>query len=93
MSMDLAALAAIAGGANAEAVASAAREAEWRALNWTAGKLVLYAAQHAFVATHAALTTTKQAAVRLQNIARGVPDPADGSVEAVAAQMYVYKSS
>ena len=47
MSMDLAALAAIAGGANAEAVASAAREAEWRALNWTAGKLVLYAAQHA----------------------------------------------
>ena len=76
MSMDLAALAAIAGGANAEAVASAAREAEWRALNWTAEKLVLYAAQHAFVASHAALATTKQAAVRLQNIARGVPDPA-----------------
>ena len=47
--MDLAALAAIAGGADAEAVASAAREAEWRALNWTAEKLVLHAAQRAFV--------------------------------------------
>ena len=61
MSMDLAALAAIAGGANAEAVASAAREAEWRALNWTAEKLVLYAAQHAFVASHAALASNNKA--------------------------------
>ena len=87
MSMDLAALAAIAGGADAEAVASAAREAEWRALNWTAEKLVLYAAQHAFVASHAALATTKQAADRLQNIARGSPNPADDSIEAVAATM------
>ena len=34
--MDLAALAAIAGGANADAVACAAREADWRALRWTA---------------------------------------------------------
>ena len=65
MSMDLAALAAIAGGADAEAVACAAREAEWRALNWTAEKLVLHAAQRAFVASHDALATTKQAAERL----------------------------
>ena len=85
--MDLAALAAIAGGADAEAVASAAREAEWRALNWTAEKLVLHAAQHAFVASHAALATTKQAAERLQNIARGPPNPAGDSIEAVAATM------
>ena len=44
--MDLAALAAIAGGANADAVACAAREADWRALRWTAEKLVLHAAQN-----------------------------------------------
>ena len=85
--MDLAALAAIAGGADAEAVASAAREAEWRALNWTAEKLVLHAAQRAFVASHDALATTKQAAERLQNIARGSPNPADDSIAAVAATM------
>ena len=34
--MDVAALTAIAGGANADAVACAAREADWRALRWTA---------------------------------------------------------
>ena len=43
--MDLAALAAIAGGEDTDAVACAAREADWRALRWTAEKLVLHAAR------------------------------------------------
>ena len=50
--MDLAALAAIAGGANADAVACAAREADWRALRWTAEKLVLHAAQNPLTGKH-----------------------------------------
>ena len=43
--MDLVALAAIAGGADAVAMAKAARAADWRALGWKAEKLVLHAAQ------------------------------------------------
>ena len=39
--MDLVALAAIAGGADAVAMAKAARAADWRALGWKAEKLVL----------------------------------------------------
>ncbi len=61
--MDLAALAAIAGGADADAVACAAREADWRALRWTAEKLVLHAAQNPKVTANAdALAATQKAA-------------------------------
>ena len=68
--MDLATLAAIAGGANADAVACAAREADWRALRWTAEKLVLHAAQNPKVTANAyALAATQKAATRLQKIA------------------------
>ena len=74
--MDLAALAAIAGGANADAVACAAREADWRALRWTAEKLVLHAAQNPKVTANAdALAATQKAATRLQKIAANEPDP------------------
>ena len=44
--MDLVALAAIAGGTDAVAMAKAARAADWRALGWKAEKLVLHAAQN-----------------------------------------------
>ena len=51
--MDLVALAAIAGGTDAVAVAKAARAADWRALGWKAEKLVLHAAQNPKVAADA----------------------------------------
>ena len=61
--MDLVALAAIAGGTDAVAMAKAARAADWRALGWKAEKLVLHAAQNPKVAADAsALAATQQAA-------------------------------
>ena len=84
--MDLAALAAIAGGANADAVACAAREADWRALRWTAEKLVLHAAQNPKVTANAdALAATQKAATRLQKIAANDPDPEGDDESAVSA--------
>ena len=86
--MDLAALAAIAGGANADAVARAAREADWRALRWTAEKLVLHAAQNPKVTANAdALAATQKAATRLQKIAANEPDPEGDDESAVSATM------
>ena len=86
--MDLAALAAIAGGANADAVACAAREADWRALRWTAEKLVLHAAQNPKVTANAyALAATQKAATRLQKIAANAPDPEGDDEGAVSATM------
>ena len=88
ITMDLVALAAIAGGADAVAMAKAARAADWRALGWKAEKLVLHAAQNPKVAADAsALAATQQAATRLQNIAANEPDPDGDSEEAVAATM------